>query len=494
MRGLAKFGPAKRRSSGGSRLRLSEVLGFSGLPGENAVRFWVLVAFVVVVFAMGGGSRDDVMSLVILRPACALFAAYALTVARPGDMARLRTPLIVLLALGAWMVIQLIPLPHALWSALPGRAVIAANDQLAGLGEIWRPITLSTAKTMNALGALVVPIAGLLLYGVQTDADRHKILPMLVIMACASALLGIGQKAMGGEGPLYFYAVTNLGEAVGLFSNRNHNAVFLASTLLIGGYMFAEHRRLWAGGAAALKPMMIAAACLLVISMLLVNGSRAGLLIGMIAIGMAVGLYLVGRRRVEDGHDRGVPLMSWLPIAGILLASIAGAAVLFLNASSFDRLVTLSIAEESRAQTLPQILQMARDHWFIGTGFGSFEHIYRQYELSELLAPEYLNNAHDDWLQWVIEGGVPAILIALTMFVCLARAAMEHWRVRANNAPRTLMVATALGVLLLLLLASALDYPLRVPSLMVYAIFMVALVVDPPEPIAKRASRRHGRG
>jgi O-antigen ligase len=469
------------------------LLGISGRSGEISVRFWVLVAFVALVFLMGGGSRDDVASLVILRPACALFAAYALTVARPGDFAQLRVPILLLLALGAWMVVQLIPLPHGLWSALPGRAAIARNDVLAGLGDIWRPLTLSPAKTMNSLGSLVVPITGLLLYGIQRDSDRHKILPIILILASTTALVGAAQKAMGGGGPLYFYEMTNLGEAVGLFANRNHNAVFLATTLLIGGYLFSERRRLKTGGAASIKPMLIAGACLLVISMLLINASRAGLLIGMLAIGLGVALYVAGGQREHDGHGR-VPLMSWLPVAGVIGVSMIGAAILFVNAASFDRLVTLSIAEESRTQVFPQIVAMAKDNWLFGSGFGSFEYVYRQYEVSQFLREDYLNNAHDDWLQWIIEGGLPAILIALGFAVWLLRAALEHWRVRANNAPRTQMVAMALGVLLLLLLASALDYPLRVPSLMLYAILMVALVADPPEPMAKKSSRRHGRG
>jgi hypothetical protein len=67
-------------------------------PDLNA-RFWVFAAFVGLVFLMGGGSRDDIASLVILRPACAFFAAYALTVAGPGDLARVRVPLLLLLAL-----------------------------------------------------------------------------------------------------------------------------------------------------------------------------------------------------------------------------------------------------------------------------------------------------------------------------------------------------------------------------------------------------------
>ncbi|MCW3845610.1 O-antigen ligase family protein [Sphingomonas sp. LB-2] len=450
-----------------------------------------MAAFVALVFLTGGGSRDDVASLVILRPACAFFAAYALTAARPGDFARLRVPILLLVALGGWMILQLIPLPHGLWSALPGRAAIAANDQLAGLGEIWRPISLAPSKTMNALGSLIVPITALMLYAIQAEDDRRRLLPVFLIVATVSALFSLGQYAMG-SGPLYLYRMTNIGEAVGLFANRNHNAVFLATTLLIAAWLLTDLHRLRTGVNSA-KPILYAAAALLVIAILLINRSRAGLLIGLLAIGLGVALYLTGLRRGSDAHAQQLSPLRWLPIAGVIGVSALGAAALFANSGSFDRLVSLSVAEELRAQVLPQIIQMAKDHWVFGTGFGSFEYVYRSYETSQFLREEYLNNAHDDWLQWIIEGGLPAILIALGFMGWLAGVVLGHWRARLTNLPRTQMAAMALGVLLLLLLASALDYPLRVPSMMLYAVLMVAFLADTPEPAVK-IKRRSGGG
>lgn len=461
--------------------------------GEVSPRFWVFVAFIALVFLTGGASRHDVTSLIVLRPAAALFAAYALTVASEGDFARIRVPLLLLLALGGWMIVQLIPLPYGLWSALPGRGPIAQMDIATGLGELWRPLTLSPARTMNSLGSLVVPIAGLMLYAVQGEAARRRILPILLIAASSSALMGLGQTATGGEGGLYLYALTNFGDEVGLFSNRNHNAVFLATTLLICAYLFSEWRRLQQGSQ-SLTPITVAAAGLLVVVTLLLNGSRAGLLIGALAIGASVGLYLISIEHRRHGQVLPPSKRNWLPalivVAGTLLAALA-----FYNSAAFNRLATLKASDELRGQILPQIIQMARDHWVFGTGFGSFEYAYGPYEASRWLRPEYVNNAHNDALQWVIEGGLPAVLISLVFILWLFRTALAHWRVRETQGPRTRMVVMALAVLLLLLLASVLDYPLRVPSLMLYAVLMVALIADPPEPKAKESSRRDsGRG
>lgn len=459
------------------------------------MRFWVFAAFLALVLLMGGGSRDDVSSLVILRPACAFFAAYAITVAAPGDFVRVRVPLLLLTALALWMVIQLIPLPPGLWSALPGRAAIAGTDRLIGLGDIWRPISLSPSKTVNSLASLVVPAAALLLYAVQADAERRRLFGILMFAAAATALLGIAQFGSGGTGPLYLYATTNFGTPVGFFANRNHNAVFIATILLIAAYMFAEYRRLTRRGDRSVAPAAIGFVFALVLVTLFINGSRAGLLIGTLALGMGVALYIWQRRmEPKDGHTRPMGLWTgYLPIALVLVIAIAGGLALFSEASSFDRLVNLSLGEELRVQILPQVAAMANDNWLFGTGFGSFEHAYRSYEISEWLRGEYVNNAHDDWLQWIIEGGLPAMLILLGFILWMGSRFVAHWKARVDAPARTGMVITALGVLVLLLVASLLDYPLRVPTMMVYAMLMVALIADPPEPQMKLSRREAER-
>lgn len=460
-------------------------------PGVSP-RFWVFAAFLALVFLMGGGSRDDVASLVLLRPACAFFAAYALTVAEPGQIAPVRVPLLLLLALGVWMIAQLIPLPPSMWSGLPGRAMVADLDKLVGLEGVWRPISLSPSKTMNALASLVVPISGLLLYAVLPVDDRRRIFGLLLAVAAISALFGIGQVGTGGTGPLYLYSQTNEHDPVGLFANRNHDAVFLATMFLLASYLLSEHRRLAFRGDRSVKPVLIAGVCVLVAGILLFSNSRAGLLIGLLSLGMALALYLAGRPRPErdDLVKHGI-VRRYLPIAAVLIVTVV-ALFLFARSTSIDRLVTQSAADDIRAKVFSQVAAMANDNWLFGTGFGSFEHIYRTYESSTWLNQNYLNNAHNDWLQWVIEGGLPAILVVLTFWAWVARKCWGYWRGREGNPALVRLVATALGVLLLLLVASALDYPLRVPSMMLYAILMVAFVADPPEPMVK-VTRRSGR-
>lgn len=461
------------------------------------VAFLVFIGFLALVFLMGGGSRDDIASLPILRPACALIAAYAVTIAMPGQIARVRFPLILIGLLALWMVIQLLPLPVALWSALPGRAAIAATDQLLGLGDVWRPISLSPSKTVNALGSLIVPVAALLLYAVQDDQARRRIPVIFIAIAAVSAAVGIAQIGTGGAGALYLYAKTNLGTPVGLFSNRNHHAAFEATMLVLIGWYFADRRLRAERTKGAVGPLLVGAALLLSVFVTLFSGSRAGLLIGLLAAGVSIALWFATPRgdRRESHHGELTGWRVWLPSAAAVVIALAVVAYLGTRSTSFDRLVQLSAGDELRVQIFPQISAMANDHWLFGTGFGAFEHAYRQYEASDWLRTTYVNNAHDDWAQWVIEGGLPAILSFLAFAVWMVRRLIAVWRERQARPGTVLLVATATLVLGLMLIASVFDYPLRVPSLMVYAVLLVALVADPPLPLAarSRSSSRRGR-
>ncbi|MCW3835396.1 O-antigen ligase family protein [Sphingomonas canadensis] len=456
-------------------------------------RFIVFLAFVALVFLTGGGSRDDIQSLVFLRPACAFFIAYALTVGSGTGLARLRVPLLLLLGLAGWMILQLVPLPPALWQSLPDRAAIAAMDHAAGLDGIWRPISLSPSKTLNSLCSLVVPLAGLLLYSVLPD-ERRRLLPMvLVIAASASALLGLAQLAMGGHGPLYLYAITNEGNAVGLFANRNHNAVLAATMLIFVGHLVLE-RRPASGRRRGPDLGLVLPLCagLLLLVVLLINGSRAGLLVGVLALGFVAAYRTaveLGTRRA-DAMRRADRLRRNLSLAVLGVAALVALALLFARGETIDRLVNLSVADELRVRAFGVISKMASDNFLFGIGFGAFENVFPRYETAALLQETYLNNAHNDWLQWIIEGGLPALALAGAFAAWAVQRGAQHWRLRGAAKQRVRLAACAGFALVLLLAASLLDYPLRVPSMMLYAVLLIALFADPPEPAADAGRRR----
>ena len=445
-------------------------------------RLTVFVAFVVMVFALGGGARDDLQSLLLLRPAAVGFGAWALLAAAPGDLRAIRTPLALLAALLVLIAAQLIPLPPKLWHMLPGRDAIARRDALVGLQDLWRPLSLSPSKTWNSLVSLVVPLAALLVAAVQPAAHRLRMVEVILIVAAASALLGLIQVLGPERGPLYLYNITNDGTAVGLFANRNHHAAFLAATLpLLGWYFLLAMRselllsRPWVAGVAASGGLWF------VVEMM--TGSRAGLVLFALAIGIVFFLFLVAvkqQRFVRDG--RKAPFSSLKARIG-LWAGVLGAILVMVwlvpNLPAFQRFGTDSYAADVRFAAAPTVVRMAIDAFPAGIGFGAFEHVYKAYEPDALLGATYFNQAHDDFLQLAAEAGLAGlVLVALALIFLLERMRAVFSRIRQTDTAAWLG-ATSLASLGLLAAASAVDYPLRAPSLMAFAILLLIFSLDP---------------
>lgn len=443
----------------------------------------VLTAFLVLVFAMGGGARDDIQSLLLLRPAAVGFAAWALLVAAPGDLKAVRIPLALLIGLMALMAIQLVPLPPGLWHALPGREAIVRRDELVGLADIWRPLSLSPSKTWNSLVSLVVPLAALLLVSVQPAPNRLRVVEVILIIAGASAVLGLAQVVGPATGPLYLYNITNGGTAVGLFANRNHHAAFLAATFpLMGWYFLFAVRsdlmlsRLWVAcvaGAGGLWALIIVS-----------TGSRAGLVLFALALVIVFALFRFAVKRGRFAHNprnpkpfssRRARVATWVG----LVAAVAATIWIVPQLPAYQRFGADDYAADVRFSAAPTVFQIALDAFPAGTGFGSFEHVFKVYEPDALLKASYFNQAHNDILQLAVEAGLPGfvlLLLAIVFLVGRLRALLPWLR---RSEPEAWLAVTSVAAIGLLALASATDYPLRVPSQMVFFALLIAFSIYP---------------
>lgn len=422
-------------------------------------RFGLMLALIAACFLWGGGSRLDIPGLIILQPLAVVIACAFVLI--PGEIrwAAVRVPLLLLAALALNMAIQLIPLPPAVWSALPGHEQLRPFIEAAGAADAWRPLSLTPDLTLASLVGLGVPAAALIGFASLPAEKTQSLLAVLLVAAGLSAVLGLAQLAGGPQSGFYRYAVTNANAAVGLFSNRNHQAVFLvmiwpmlaiwATRRDVDGQHRSVRRWVAWAGAVALVPMVT------------VTGSRAGLILGL--IGMGVGWWLIRAelRRLPNASP------SWLRRAApalvvLALLAVVGLAVLLSRAEAIQRMFETSIGEDMRLAHLPVLFEIAGDFLPFGSGFGSFDPVYRFYEPDELLRPTYLNHAHNDLLELLITGGVTALAIALAFVVWTARRAWTLKGRLAGSASERFAVL-GLAMIVLLLLASLADYPLRTP-------------------------------
>jgi O-antigen ligase len=445
----------------------------------------------VLVFAMGGGSRGDIASLMILRPASLFFLIYGLWGWRFEHYARVRALMGFAAALLGLVIIHLIPLPAALWHALPGRDVAAQIDRVAGLDAQWRPMTLVPSGAWNALFALVVPVTMLVLTARLPRLKLLQLLLLLLVMGVISGLIGLLQVLGPSDSPLYFYQITNLGSSVGLFANRNHQAAFLAclfpmlATYASTGLSLPEQvqRRGWTAA-------LIGA---LIVPLLLMTGSRAGLVLGVIGILSVPLIYVrpaVGRVRRKQATNAYLTYA----LGGSAVVGLGLLTFVLAKASVFDRLYAQDPTDDLRWQIWGPILKLSGRYFPFGSGVGSFVEVFEMDEPRTILDTTYVNHAHNDVLEVLLTAGLPALLlmsVALVLWLVASRRAFSRSSARTKD-----VIFARLGsvIVLMLSIASISDYPLRVPSLACFFVIAAVWLIPSAPPLALARPKQNSDG
>ncbi|KTE17789.1 O-antigen ligase family protein [Sphingopyxis sp. H115] len=439
--------------------------------------------FLVMLFLTGGSARSDVASLPLLRAGALLFGFWAMLRMTREDWRRIRVPLLLLVALLAWMVVQLVPLPPDMWQALPGRETIAAIDKTLGQADIWRPLSLTPSQTLNSVLAMTVPFAALFLFA-QADADEQRRLLFAVVgIGCASALLGVIQLLSGASSGAYLYRITNSDAMVGLFANRNHHSIFLACILVVVA-MLLRDELMRKRKRTTVRAGLVAAGVLLT-AMTALIGSRAGLFTGVVAFAAGyLSVVAAWRSRPAESRRAAVPAPGWtralVYAPPLIVAGVVGAALwLSDRTTGLTRLIENDAVADMRVQAWPVVQSMVERFWLWGSGFGSFPDTYKIYETDALLQPAYYNHAHNDWAEIVITGGLPFVLILLAAILWVARSFAARGTRNLIKGYRGDVRLSALLIILLLAAASVVDYPLRVPSIQAFAILILILLCCP---------------
>jgi O-antigen ligase len=442
-------------------------------PGFAPYKFTyaILVALIALTFLLGGGSRADIQSLVILRPLAALALGFGLWNLSSKQTEQHRAVLIIAAFIPLLVLSHLIPLPTSVWSMLPGREIVEEIDTAAGIVGAWRPISLSPTGTWNALYSLMVPLAVLVLACQLGQRELATLIKPLIVLSVASGVLGILQVVGDPTGPLYLYRITNNGSAVGLFSNRNHQAILLATLFpLLATYASLEAK---SEEVARLRTWLCLVGGAAVIPLLLVTGSRAGLLVG--GLGLIVALLLYRKPQFRSPKKRKTQLLNfrYLAIAfGVLC--LAALTIVLSRAEALQRLSSPDQVEDLRFKVWGPIWDMSWSYFPVGSGIGSFSNVYDIHEPLALLGPSYLNHAHNDWLEVFLTAGLPGVAILVAMAIWLGRIMFRVLH-RDDRPTVSGQLARLGGAIILILGASSIvDYPLRTPSLSV--VFAIALV------------------
>ena len=217
---------------------------------------------------------------------------------------------------------------------------------------------------------------------------------------------------------------------------------------------------------------LLALLTLTIIFGLTTTQSRAGLALLFVA-GLS-GLLLAWR------HDRGQSGRRLLRFA------IGANVVALLLAFQFGFVAFMQRAEGQGLEDLRWPVaritsQAAIANLPFGSGFGTFVPVYDKFAPRTLLAETYMNHAHNDWLELWLTGGAPAIILVLGFLAWFGVATSRLWR---SGQPETPVLDLALAqaasiVIVLLLLHSVVDYPLRTPTLSVLFAIACAFLIPP---------------
>lgn len=434
----------------------------SRLAFVPSLPFTLFVVLMIVLFIAGGSSRADVLGQIIVRIVAVLVMVAAILFGPRPAFESYRALWLIMAGCVVLPALQLIPLPPGIWQVLPGRTFLSQAAVVAGEPQPWRPLSLSPGATLNALGSLLVPLSTLLLLS-QLKQDEHRQVPnMMLAIFAASMIIGLLQFSganvsapFGDHGPV---------EVNGFFDNRNHFALLLATGCVLAlPWAFSSRRQeRWR------VPVALGFILLLVLS-ILATGSRAGLVVGL--LGLALGALIVWRR-VRSGLAR---YPKWVFPAVLVTAAVALIATVALSvatdrAVSVNRAFSVEALRDMRAQAFPAVMKAVATYFPIGTGYGTFDPVFRIHEPLALLSPTYFNHAHNDLAELVLDGGLLGLLLALSALCWWAMRTFRIWHAKIEA--QTELAKPGSAMIVLIVVASFVDYPVRTPLMM--AVLIIA--------------------
>lgn len=423
--------------------------------------FALMALLLALVWIAGGASRADVIGQTVTRAGCwAIAIAFILFAARP-QLRAVAPVAILIFAAAALVALQLVPLPPSVWTALPGRELLMGAAEVSGLEQPWRPISISPAATFNALSSLIVPVLALLLAAGLSLADHRRLALLLLALVVLSCVIGLLQfSGARFDHPLVNDVATMVSAS---FANRNHFALFAAiGCVLAPAWAFGQSsrrnndQRHWRG-------LVALGLVLLFALIILATGSRMGILLGVLGILLGL-LGVMSRIRAELQR---IPVKIAIPLVGACAVLLLGLVALSFGlgrAASFDRAIALEGGADLRVLALPTVLAMVKTYFPIGSGFGAFDPVYRIDEPTDLLSRSYFNHAHNDLAEVLLDGGLAALLLLLAAIVWWGWSGVRAWRMSGSQ---SVLPRAGWAILLLILIASIVDYPARTPMIMV---------------------------
>lgn len=388
----------------------------------------------------------------------------------------LQLPLLAMLSLG---LIQLLPLGH-----------------MSGTG-LSVGVVQSLSLDPNATRLVLVQISTLLIYFaatlvfVDTPHRLQVLVRTILIFGFCLALFGLTQSFTS---PTKVYWIRELSQstAFGPFINRHHFAGYMELTIALPlGLLFA-------GAVEKEKRLLYLFVAGLMGVALVMTSSRGGIISLVAEILFFVAVTALWRpdhrRHARKARLRGAAIRVALGV-GLIVALFVGVILLGgeFSLSRFIDSVNTDDPTTGRAHFWSVTIDIIKAHPWLGTGLGAFGVVYTHYDSRNGLFR--LEQAHNDYLQVLSDGGVIGAAIALCFVIILFRRAFV--RVRSDDEFRRGIALAAIGGCFAVLVHSLFDFTLHTTSNALLFLVLAALAtlngrveIVPQKRRRKRSSAR----
>ena len=372
---------------------------------------------------------------------------------------RLQLPILGMIILG---LIQLLPL----------RAPDNAGLSLSPI----RSLSLDPYATR----LVIVQVASLLIYFAATlifvDSSRRlkTVVRTITIFGFLLAMFGLTQSLTTDGTRVYWFRQLTQSTAFGPFINRHHFAGYMELAIAIPlGLLFT-------GAVDKQKRLIYAFAAALMGVALIMTNSRGGF----ISLGAEIlFLAVVGTTaRTRQGHrvpraERARAAMVRAGLAFALMVVLIGGALAFGGAEVFTRLLGTPTAADpttGRAHFWSVALDVIKAYPITGSGLGSFGVIYTRYDSRD--GAFRLEQAHNDYLQTLSDGGIIGGVLGLTFIVILFRRGFA--RRETHDQFRRGVVTGALAGCFAVLVHSFFDFTLHTTANALLFLTLAALATQ----------------
>ncbi|MFH0262392.1 PglL family O-oligosaccharyltransferase [Vibrio barjaei] len=340
------------------------------------------------------------------------------------------------------------------------------------------PLFYSKPDMVSVAPRFIALWSGMLLFIVLqqfrfTNKQKQRFLWLVVLAALIESAIGYGQYFLLSDDNFMGYDVV-INRPYGIFQQPNVMASFLATALVLSGYLLARQRHKYNWHISDVSILYLTP--VITLPLIVVLGSRTGWL------GALIGTLLLIPYLYRHSTKKRFRGWTFASLAGVALGLLLG----FGNTNSQNLIEQKASFADVRTTIYSQSIDMLIEKPFTGYGLGKFEPEYmvytaRQHQLNNHFAAGVpaLDHPHNELLFWGIEGGLlPVLGILLAALFVLSRIYTAK--------PGTRLAIFAL--FLPIVLHSQLEYPFY-HSLIHWVTFIILIYwVDQRTPRLKQAS------